>query len=114
MPKLITNKAQMQCTLGAKPTGIEVTSQTFSQIDGELVATEVDKIGMVNIPSFGTCKCVWYNPPCVPNPTQWSNATVQKTINGMEKLTQDSFCMCTKGGRISFIDTGKNTFVDSE
>ncbi|MCL1942651.1 MAG: DUF4280 domain-containing protein [Candidatus Azobacteroides sp.] len=32
----------------------------------------------------------------------------------MKKLTKDSFCMCNKGGKISFTDSGKNTFVDSE
>ncbi len=32
----------------------------------------------------------------------------------MKKLTEQAFCMCTKGGRISFIDTGSNSFVESE
>ena len=27
----------------------------------------------------------------------------------MKKLTEQAFCMCTKGGRISFVDTGSNT-----
>ncbi|WP_369750533.1 hypothetical protein [Prevotella sp. C561] len=32
----------------------------------------------------------------------------------MKKLTEQSFCMCAKGGRISFIDTRSNFFVESE
>ena len=27
----------------------------------------------------------------------------------MKKLTEQSFCMCAKGGSISFVDTGSNT-----
>jgi len=27
----------------------------------------------------------------------------------MKKLTEQSFCMYAKGGRISFVDTGSNT-----
>ena len=32
----------------------------------------------------------------------------------MKKLTEQSFCMYAKGERISFIDTGSNSFVESE
>nr|WP_254919371.1 DUF4280 domain-containing protein [Prevotella jejuni] len=34
--------------------------------------------------------------------------TKKDSINGMKKLTELSFCMCAKGGRISFIDTRSN------
>ena len=90
-----------------QPTKISVTSQTFIRIDNALVATEADKEGMVNIPSFGNCKCSWFNPPCIPNLQQWQQTSQKETIDGNEKLTEDSFIMCAKGGKISFIDTGK-------
>ena len=32
----------------------------------------------------------------------------------MKKLTEQSFCICAKGERISFADTGSNTFVESK
>ena len=114
MPKIITEQAQMKCTLGAKPEKLSVTSQTYIKIAGGLVATEKDKEPMVNIPSFGNCKCNPYNPPCVPSPQAWQKTTVKDSVDGMKKLTKDSTSMCSKGGTISFIDTGKNTFVDGE
>ena len=55
MPKLITHGATMCCTLGATPAKLLVTSQSFRKISGAPVATENDKTGMINIPSFGTC-----------------------------------------------------------
>ena len=71
MPKLITHGATMCCTLGATPAKLLVTSQSFRKISGAPVATENDKTGMINIPSFGTCKCGYPNPPCVPSPQGW-------------------------------------------
>ncbi|MCL1942116.1 MAG: DUF4280 domain-containing protein, partial [Candidatus Azobacteroides sp.] len=68
MPKLITEKAQMQCTLGSKPAQLVVTAQSFVKISGASVATEGDKMPMSNIPSFGNCKSSWLRPPCVPAP----------------------------------------------
>ena len=114
MPKLITHGATMCCTLGTMQTKVSVTSQNFRRIADALIATESDKAGMVNIPSFGTCKCGYPNPPCVPSPQGWQQTTQKDSINGLKKLTENSFCMCAKGGRISFVDTGENTFVESE
>jgi hypothetical protein len=111
MPKLITATAQMQCTLGAQPAKLTVTSQTFIKISDGLVATEDDKTPMSNIPSFGNCK-IYPHPPCVPSPQPWQQTTQKDSINGKKKLTEDSFCMCAKGGKISFVNTGKNTFVE--
>ena len=97
----------MCCTLGTGQTKLTVLSQSFRSISGALVATEEDKIGLNNIPSSP-------NPPCIPQPQGWQQTTQKDSINGMKKLTEQSFCMCAKGGRISFIDTGSNSFVESE
>ena len=57
MPKIITHGATLHCTLGVKESNLMVTSQTFRRIADTLVGTEGDNKGMVNIPSFGVCKC---------------------------------------------------------
>lgn len=114
MGKIITNNAQMKCTLGAAPQPLVVTSHTLVKDSGELVATEADVQPMVNIPSFGTCKRVWYNPPCVPVTSEWSEVSAFNTINGKKKLLDSSICKCQNGGDISFVDTGSNKHVDSQ
>ena len=114
MAKLVVNDSQMQCSQGTDISAINISSQNIVAIAGEFVATEEDKIGVGNIPSFGVCKCSSPNPPCLPQPQGWQQTTQKDSINGMKKLTGQSFCMCAKGGRISFVDTGSNTFVESE
>ena len=57
MPKIITYDATLHYTLGVKESNLMVTSQTFRRIADALVGTEDDNKGMVNIPSFGVCKC---------------------------------------------------------
>ena len=114
MPKIITHGATMHCSLGTEKTKLTVTSQTFRRIADALVGTEGDDEGMVNIPSFSICKCSSPPPPCIPQPQGWQQTTQKDCINGMKKLTEQSFCMCARGGRISFVDTGSNTFVESE
>lgn len=108
------NGAKLVCTNGSAPNQIQVTSQTFTNIKGSLVATEQDKVGMVNIPSFGSCRKGIYPTPCTPSPVKWQNTTIKENINQMKILKKDSFCMCSQGGRISFTDTGINQFTDSE
>ena len=57
MVKIVTNGASMCCTLGTGQATLTVLSQSFRSILGAFVATEEDKIGLNNIPSFGVCKC---------------------------------------------------------
>ena len=114
MAKLVVNNSQMQCSQGTDISAINISSQNIVAIAGEFVATEEDKISVGNIPSFGVCKCSSPNPPCIPQPQGWQHTTQKDSINGMKKLTEQSFCMCAKGGRISFVNTGSNSFVESE
>jgi hypothetical protein len=114
MAKLVVNNSQMQCSQGTDISAINISSQNIVAIAGEFVATEEDKISVDNITSFGVCKCSSPNPPCLPQPQGWQQTTKKDSINGMKKLTEQSFCMCARGGRISFVDTGNNTFVESE
>lgn len=114
MPILITEGSQMKCSLGTKPSPIKVTSQSFKTINNALIATEGDKEGMTNVPSFGNCKRNIFFPPCTPKPIKWEQVAQMQSLEGQKKLTEDSFCMCSQGGKIEFIDTGSNTFVDAE
>ena len=114
MVKIVTEGAIMCCTIGTGQATLTVLSQSFRSISGALVATEEDKSGLDNISSFGVCKCSSPNPPCIPQPQGWQQITKKDSINGMKKLTEQSFCMYAKGGRISFIDTRSNFFVESE
>ena len=109
MVKIVTGDAIMCCTLGTGQAKLTVLSQSFQSILGAFVATEKDKIGLINIQSLGVCKCSSPNPPCLPQPQGWQQTTKKDSNNGMKKLTEQSFCMCAKGGRISFVDTGSNT-----
>lgn len=114
MQKLITEDAQMKCSLGASPAKLSVTSQAFTKISGGLVATEQDKQSLVNIPSFGSCKRSSPPPVCMPSPQKWQKTTIRDNIDSMMKLTKDSICPCSNGGIITFVDTGKNIFIDGE
>ena len=58
----------MYYSLGTEKPNLTVTSQTFRRIADVLVGTEGDNKGMVNIPSFGVCKCSSPNLPCTPQP----------------------------------------------
>ena len=69
MVKIVTDGAIMCCTLGTWQAKLTVLSQSFRSISGALVATEEDKIGLNNIPSFGICKCSSPNSPCTPPAT---------------------------------------------
>ena len=82
MPKIITHGATLHCTLGLKESNLMVTSQTFRRIANTLVGTEGDNNGMVNIPSFGVCKCSSPNPPCLPHPQ------TRLAANNKERLYQ--------------------------
>ena len=57
MVKIVTGGAIMCCTLGTEQAKLTVLSQSSWSILGALVATEEDEIGLINIPSFGVCKC---------------------------------------------------------
>ncbi len=114
MAKLIVDGARMHCTMGTAEAKIGVTSHAFVKVGGALVATEADKEAMGNIPPFGTCKCGWPNPPCIPKPQGWQQTAQGGSVNGARKLTDASFCPCLKGGCISFCDVGKGAFVEIE
>lgn len=109
MPQKITDTAQLSCNQGIMPSNLTVTSQNFSTADGKMIATEQDKQAMVNIKPFWQCKLKPTTGgylPCIPAPKIWQKTTEKDTINNYKILTEDSFCMCSTGGKIEVADKG--------
>ena len=106
MAKIIVNGARMRCTLGTTEARIGVTSHTFVKVGGALVATETDKEPMVNIPTFGTCKCGWPNSPCIPQPQRWQQTAQSSGVNGAMKLTTPLFASVRRVGASRFMIPG--------
>lgn len=109
MPQKITDTAQLSCNQGTTPGNLSVTSQNFSTAEGKYIATEQDKQTNINIKPFGQCKLKPTSGgylPCIPAPIAWEKATEKDTINNYKILTEDSFCMCSTGGKIEVTDKG--------
>ena len=85
MVKIVTDGAIMCCTLGTWQAKLMVLSQSFRSISGALVATEEDKIGLNDIPSFGVCKCSSPNPPCLPQTTRLATNNKKRQYQWDEK-----------------------------
>ena len=105
MPQRIGDEAQISCSFGTASSSLKVTFQNFCTVNGKLVATEADKEANVNIKPFGQCKLKGYL-PCIPCPGNWQTTTEIDCINNMKILTEESFCMCSIGGKVSFDNNG--------
>ena len=111
MPQIITDTAELSCNQGTVITALKVTSQQFAKINDKLQATEEDKQANANILSFKQCKLKPSSGgylPCVPAPIQWEDAAEKDTINEQKILTENSYCMCSVGGKITVKDKGHN------
>ncbi|SHL93462.1 protein of unknown function [Chryseobacterium carnipullorum] len=109
MPQKITDTAQLSCNQGTAPSKLIVTSQNFSTAEGKHIATEQDKQANTNIKPLGQCKLKPTSGgylPCIPAPTAWQKTTERDTINNYKILTEDSFCMCNTGGKITVDNKG--------
>lgn len=109
----IVQNTKLKCDKGTKETPIQITSQTFSQINGKLKATEEDKQANTNIIPFGVCKLKPTSGgylPCIPALIKWQN-TSPFSIEGKKKLTTDSYCKCSTGGTIKPIKDLNSMFV---
>jgi Pretoxin HINT domain/Domain of unknown function (DUF4280)/HNH/ENDO VII superfamily nuclease with conserved GHE residues len=100
----ITKKALLQCTNGAAPGIFTPTYNTHIKINGCVVATEVDKASMANVPSFVVCKKT--QKPCVPITTAWQN-TYPVKVKGKQTLIGKSCMTCGIGGKIEFMLSGQ-------
>ncbi|MFK6999480.1 DUF4280 domain-containing protein, partial [Flavobacterium oreochromis] len=94
-----TEKGLLFCNKGTKSGQLKVTSQTFSRVEGKLIATEEDKYPETNIPSFGVCAITKSN--CTSAIIKWDKTTEKDSINNFKILTEESSSQCSVGGKIS-------------
>ena len=117
MPQIITDTAELSCNQGTATSKLNVTSQDFVTIEGKAMATEEDKQANSNIQPFKQCKLKPSSGgylPCVPAPIQWEDTAEKDTINGQKILTENSYCMCSVGGKITIKDKGHNENHNAE
>ena len=129
MPKLVIDGATIQCDQGAAPAKLVVLPVEQGDIDGKPLATTMDHVPMVNIPSFGMCRSQ-PNPavaaataaamgtptpaPCVPvTPAPWSPGSSLGDLRGKPLLTSDSTCKCQWAGEVSIADPAAEVEVES-
>ncbi|MBB5623884.1 hypothetical protein HDE69_004972 [Pedobacter cryoconitis] len=100
--------AFLKCDMGAMIMTLKVTPKKHN-LYGLPIATETDKIPLLNIPCFVTCSV--NGSPCTPVGTEW-----KKTHDGAQKvlgkapLLKSSYCKCQKGGTITiFLDKEEAT-----
>lgn len=125
MPVQVTKGASLICNQGAAPSSLIVLPINRVMVDGKPAATVMDKIPIVNIPSFGVCRSM-ANPqvaaatslamgvltpmPCIPRlPASWQPGAKKTKIGKFACLTQNSKCTCAWGGSISITKPGAKT-----
>ena len=117
MPQIITDTAELSCNQGTATSCLNVTSQDFVTIEGKAMATEEDKQANANILPFKQCKLKPSSGgylPCVPAPIKWEDTAEKDSINGQKILTENSYCMCSVGGKITIKDKGHNENHNAE
>jgi len=102
----IVKDALMVCDKGSVPGFFRPTYNTIFRISGCLVATEMDKEPIVNIPSFGICSVT--QKPCTQFlfNLKWQN-TYQVKVRNAETLLGRSYILCPSGGKIEFVTSGQ-------
>jgi len=101
----IVKDALMMCDKGAAPGMFTPTYNTTVKIMGCLASTKVDKIPMVNVPTFGICAAKG-GAPCTPAPVEWLD-TYEGKVKGQETILYRSKLPCGSGGKIEFITSGQ-------
>ena len=117
MPQIITDTAELSCNQGTATSKLNVTSQDFVTIEGKAMATEEDKQANTNIQPFKQCKLKPSSGgylPCVPAPIKWEDTTEKDSINGQKILTENSYCMCSVGGKITIKDIAFSSIKRAE
>jgi hypothetical protein len=100
----IVKDALMMCDKGAAPGFFRPLHNMTTKINGCLVTTKMDKLPIVNIPSFGICSLT--QKPCIPVPTEWQK-TYKAKVKGAETLLFRSCMQCSIGGKIEFVTSGQ-------
>lgn len=105
----VVSGALLSCNKGTIPTPFTGTMGMLRSINGKTIATESDKIPMVNIKPFGICTVLTKTVPipCIPAPTFWQKANKGVKANGQKVLMKNSCIQCAIGGKITFKSSGQ-------
>ncbi len=123
MAQVVNRSGTLTCSFGLAPATLIVLPVNLTTAEGTPMATIMDNVPMVNIPSFGMCMAP-ANPeviaatsaamgtptpaPCVPViPAPWAPGSPTVTVGGVPALDSTSMCNCIWGGviQISFPGT---------
>ncbi|MDQ2772801.1 MAG: DUF6531 domain-containing protein [Bacteroidota bacterium] len=101
--KYVPSGVCLVCDKGTLPSMLTVTSNLTTEIYGVQLATEADKLPMVNIPPMGVCAVTHI--PCIvqPSPLGWSPVQNSVIIGGQRLLLEDSKLRCLAGGQVSLL-----------
>jgi hypothetical protein len=107
----VTTGAILQCSQGTVPMPFRTTPRT-SKIAGLVAGNALDKVSLLNIPSFVICQkqtqMAGGTPvPCVPAPLLWQD-TYPAKVGGADTLLFRSCINCPLGqGKIEFVTSGQ-------
>ncbi|MFD2287258.1 DUF4280 domain-containing protein [Pedobacter petrophilus] len=96
--KYVPNGAYLVCDKGLGYGKLKVTNHKNVRLYGKQMATEGDKVPMVNIPCLGICSIT--KTKCQPIPLLWQGVQQGITIGPYRKLLEDSKLPCSLGGKI--------------
>jgi hypothetical protein len=122
MSQPVVAGAQLTCSFGASPAALVVLPHARVQIEGRPVANVMDHVPLVNIPTFGLCRCA-ANPavaaapaaamgaptpaPCVPaTATPWAPGVPTVLAGGLPVVSNLCVCACTWGGVVTVVSPG--------
>lgn len=125
MAMQVVQGAVLQCSFGAAPASLLVTSQVQISSSKMLTATIMDHAPMANIPTFGMCMSI-ANPqvaaataaafgvltpqPCIPaTATPWAPGCPTVTLQKLPALNDSSICNCMWAGVIKITMPGQVT-----
>ena len=89
----------LTCDKGTLPSQLSVTFNANTAIYGQSLATEADKIPMVNVKPMGVCAIT--KGPCVPAPLLWNPVQNDVVVGNNRLLLEDSKLQCGLGGKAS-------------
>jgi len=115
--------AQLMCTFGVAPSPLTVLPENRTMVGGQVAASIMDHIPLVNIMPFGMCMSP-ANPmvaaataaalgvltpmPCIPaTAAPWVPGCPTVMLGGQPMLNQESMCMCNWAGVISIVFPGQ-------
>lgn len=98
--------ARLKCSCGVAPGFLLIPIPKGTTINGKPVATEMDFIPFVNIPTFGICENKGV--PCTPaTAVPWIKTKIDTKVMELSAVTTDSCLVCALGGLITVETSGQ-------